>query len=91
MSKNPLYKKTSSSKLITSNVGSSPDTSLGAYVSRDISGEEPPLEVINSYFEVSRVSKTYLDRLCLNTSVTVYNLYTYLQLCPIWWLCELGF
>ena len=37
-------------KLITSNVGSSPDTSLGAYGPRDVSGEEPPFEVINSYF-----------------------------------------
>ena len=35
-------------KLITSNVGSSPDTSLGAYGPRDVSGEEPPFEVINS-------------------------------------------
>ena len=36
-------------KLITSNVGSSPDTSLGAYDLRDVSGEEPPFEIINSY------------------------------------------
>ena len=36
-------------KLITSNVGSSPDTSLGAYGPRDVSGEEPTFEVINSY------------------------------------------
>ena len=36
-------------KLITSNVGSSPDTSFGAYGPRDVSGEEPPLSKINSY------------------------------------------
>ena len=31
----------------------SPDTSLGAYGLRDVSGEEPPFSVINSYLIVS--------------------------------------
>ena len=58
MSKNPLCKKTSYTlvrKLITSNVGSSPDTSLGAYGPWNASGHSdlaksaPPFSVINSY------------------------------------------
>ena len=56
MSKNPLCKETSSTKEVnylarTSAlrqlfVGYSPDTSLGAYGPRDISGEEPAFSVI---------------------------------------------
>ena len=52
MSKNPLCEnlfKFLLSKLITSNVGSSPDTSLVAYGPWDVSGEEPSFSVINSY------------------------------------------
>ena len=41
-------------KLIISNVGSSPDTSLGAYGPRDVSGEEPPVSEINSYLGSQR-------------------------------------
>ena len=44
-----FFVKLVDSKLITSNVGSSPNTSPGAYGPRDVSGEEPPFSVINSY------------------------------------------
>ena len=73
-------------ELITSNVGSSPETSLGASGPRDASGEEPPFSVMNSYlssfpslnlslFLIFSISSLYLPGLSYLPSSSLPPLY----------------